>query len=299
MTPSAILLVLLSATIHVGWNFLTKSSKDPAVFSLLKGTTMAAVAIAGLAMLPLDSLPTELWSFVLASGLLHGVYILALSKAYESGDISYVYPIARSAPALVPVAAFLIIGETISMRGGVGIFIVVLGVLALQFRGHGRSEILDFKRAVLQRDAIWAFVTLGAVVSYSLVDKAAMVALADETAIAPAMRGPYFFMLQVIFCYLFFWGYMAATRKLQLKAVWIGQWRQIIVAAVGTMTSYSLILHVMQSNPVSYIVSLRQASVLLAVLVGWLQLKEPYGIYRLVTSGVMLAGFYLVSTAGG
>ncbi len=237
MTPSAILLVLLSAAIHVGWNFLTKSSSDPAVFSLLKGTTMAAVAIAGLAMLPLDSLPTELWSFVLASGLLHGVYILALSKAYESGDISYVYPIARSAPALVPVAAFLIIGETISMRGGVGIFIVVLGVLALQFRGHGRSEILDFKRAVLQRDAIWAFVTLGAVVSYSLVDKAAMVALADVTAIAPAMRGPCFFMLQVIFCYLFFWSYMAATRKLQLKAVWIGQWRQIIVAAVGTLST--------------------------------------------------------------
>ncbi|MDJ0722294.1 MAG: hypothetical protein QNJ04_11715 [Desulfobacterales bacterium] len=299
MTPSAILLVLLSATIHVGWNFLTKSSRDPAVFSLLKGTSMAAVAVAGLSMLPLAAIPEALWIFVLVSGLLHGVYILALSKAYESGDISYVYPIARSAPALVPVAAFLIIGETISMRGGVGIFIVVLGVIALQFRGRGRAELLAFKRAVLKKDSVWAFVTLGAVVSYSLVDKAAMVALSDVTAIPPAMRGPCFFMLQVIFCYLFFWGYMAATRKLQLKGVWTGQWRQIIVAAVGTMASYSLILHVMQSNPVSYIVSLRQSSVLLAVLVGWLQLKEPYGIYRLVTSGVMLAGFYLVSTAGG
>ena len=299
MTTSAILLVLLSAAIHVGWNYLTKSSGDPAVFSLLKGTTMAAVAVAGLAMLPLSTLPAVLWSFVLISGLLHGIYILALSKAYESGDISYVYPIARSAPALVPVAAFLIIGETISMRGGAGIFIVVLCVLALQFRGHGRSELLDFKRAVLKKESVWAFVTLGAVVSYSLVDKAAMVALSDVSAIAPAMRGPCFFMLQVIFCYLFFWGYMAGTRRIQLKAVWIGQRRQIILAAVGTMASYSLILHVMQSNPVSYIVSLRQSSVLLAVLVGWLQLKEPYGIYRLVTSGVMLAGFYLVSTADG
>ena len=299
MTPSATLLVLLSAAIHVGWNFLTKSSRDPAVFSLLKGTTMVAIAVGGLSMLPLAAIPKALWVFVLVSGFLHGVYILALSKAYESGDISYVYPIARSAPALVPVAAFLIIGETISIRGGVGIFIVVLGVIALQLRGHGRSEILEFKRAILKKDSVWAFVTLGAVVSYSLVDKAAMVALSDVTAITPAMRGPCFFMLQVIFCYLFFWGYMAATRKLQLKAVWTGQWRQIIVAAMGTMASYSLILHVMQSNPVSYIVSLRQSSVLLAVLVGWLQLKEPYGICRLVTSGVMLVGFYLVSTAGG
>lgn len=299
MSSSAILLVLISAAIHVGWNFLTKSSRDPAVFSLLKGTTMAVAAIAGLATMPLRAIPVELWQYVLVSGLFHGIYILALSKAYESGDISYVYPIARSAPALVPVAAFLTIGETLSMRGAVGIAIVVLGVLALQFRGLSWSALRHFRLSLIRKEAIWAFVTLGAVVSYSLVDKTAMVTLADVSAIAPAMRGPCFFMLQVIFCYLFFGGYMLATRKLDLKPAWLGQWRQIIVAAAGTMASYSLVLHVMQSSPVSYIVSLRQSSVLLAVLVGWIQLKESYGLYRLVTSMAMLLGFYLVSTAGG
>ncbi|MGD8241372.1 MAG: hypothetical protein PVG19_00375 [Desulfobacterales bacterium] len=299
MAPSSILLILLSAAIHVGWNFLTKSSKDPSVFSLLKGITMVAVAVVGLAFMPLGAVPAALWKYVLISGLIHGIYILALSKAYESGDISFVYPIARSAPALVPVAAFLIIGETISMRGGVGIVIVVLGMLALQFRGGGPSALRDLGRAAMKKDAIWAFVTLGAVVAYSLVDKAAMVTLADVAAIAPSLRGPLFFMLQVIFCYLFFGGYMAATRNLDLQALWGTQWRQVIVAAVGTMSSYSLILHVMQTSPVSYIVSLRQSSVLLAVIVGWRQLKEPYGAYRLMTSAVMLLGFYLVSTAGG
>jgi len=39
---------------------------------------------------------------------------------------------------------------------------------------------------------------------------------------------------------------------------------------LGTMASYSLILYVMCSENVSYIVTLRQASVFLAVLVGWL-----------------------------
>lgn len=299
MASSSILLILLSAAIHVGWNVLTKSSADPAVFSLLKGITMAAVAIVGLTFLPLGAIPAALWKYVLISGLFHGVYILALSKAYESGDISFVYPIARSAPALVPVAAFLTLDETISMRGGVGIVIVVLGMLALQLRGNSRSAFRNFRHAVIKKDAIWAFVTLGAVVAYSLVDKAAMVTLSDVAAIAPAMRGPCFFMLQVIFCYLLFGGYMASTRKLNLKAAWVVQWRQIIVAAVGTISSYSIILHVMQTSPVSYIVSLRQSSVLLAVIVGWRQLKEPYGAYRLLTSAVMLLGFYLVSTAGG
>ena len=299
MASSSILLILLSAAIHVGWNFLTKSSDDPAVFSLLKGITMATVAIVGLAFMPLGAVPAALWKYVLVSGLIHGIYILALSKAYESGDISFVYPIARSAPALVPVAAFLILGETISVRGGIGIVIVVLGMLALQFRGDSRSAIRNFKRAAMKKGAIWAFVTLGAVVAYSLVDKAAMVVLSDVAAITPSMRGPFFFMLQVIFCYLLFGGYMAATRNLNLKAVWGAQWRQVIVAAVGAMSSYSIILHVMQTSPVSYIVSLRQSSVLLAVVVGWRQLKEPDGAYRLVTSAVMLLGFYLVSTAGG
>ncbi len=299
MAASSILLILLSAAIHVGWNFLTKSSKDPAVFSLLKGITMVVVAGVGLAFMPLGAIPAALWKYVLISGAFHGIYILALSKAYESGDISYVYPIARSSPALVPVAAFLILGETISVRGGMGIAIVVLGMLALQFRGDSRSAILNFRRAVMKKSAIWAFVTLGAVVAYSLVDKAAMVVLSDVAAITPSMRGPFFFMLQVIFCYLLFGGYMAATRKLNLKAVWGAQWRHVIVAAVGAMSSYSIILHVMQTSPVSYIVSLRQSSVLLAVVVGWFQLKEPYGAYRLVTSAVMLLGFYLVSTAGG
>jgi hypothetical protein len=112
-----------------------------------------------------------------------------LSKAYESGDISYVYPIARSAPALVPVAAFLIIGETISLRGGVGICIVVACVLALQFQRFSWSEFRYLRHTVMKKDAIWAFVTLGAVVSYSLVDKAAMVTMTNVTTISPAMRG--------------------------------------------------------------------------------------------------------------
>ncbi|MBL0712096.1 MAG: EamA family transporter [Desulfosarcina sp.] len=206
-------------------------------------------------------------------------------------------PFIRSAPALVPLAAFLTIGEIISIRGGGGIFIVVICVLALQLRGQGRSDFRGFGRAVIKKDSLWAFATLGAVVSYTLVDKAAMVALSNVAAISPGMRGPCFFMLQVILCYVIFWIYMVVTRDLPLKAVWVRQWPQIIMAALGTMASYSLILHVMQTNPVSYIVSLRQSGVLIAVLVGWLQLKESYGRYRFITSIVMIVGLYLVGSA--
>jgi drug/metabolite transporter (DMT)-like permease len=104
-------------------------------------------------------------------------------------------------------------------------------------------------------------------------------------------------MMQVVFCYLLFGIYLAARGNLRLKAAWSRQWQSIIVAAVGTMASYSLILHVLQTTPVSYVVSVRQSSVLLAVFVGWRQLKEPYGKFRVVISILMVIGLYLVVTA--
>jgi drug/metabolite transporter (DMT)-like permease len=139
--------------------------------------------------------------------------------------------------------------------------------------------------------------TLAAVVAYTLVDKAAMVSLRDVSQIRTGMHGPVFFMLQVTFCYLIFWTHCILKRDLNIGAVWKREWPRGVVAALGTMASYSLILHVMQTEPVSYIVTIRQASVLLAVIVGWLALREPYGKRRLIASIAMILGFYLVATA--
>lgn len=297
MSLTAVTLVLLSAAIHVGWNYLTKSSQSPKAFSLLKGTVMICITLAALTRIPLDAITAKLWFYVLASGAIHGIYILALSTAYETGDISYVYPIARSAPALVPIAAFLALGETISLRGGLGIAIVVAAVLGLQLRGKAGSELRQLWDSLKKKDTHWAFITLGAVVAYSLVDKAAMVSLSTVSEIPAGMHGPVFFMLQVTFCYLLFWIYQALKRDLVIMPVWKREWPRGVAAALGTMISYSLILHVMQTEPVSYIVTIRQASVLLAVLVGWFALREPYGKHRLIASVAMIVGFYLVATA--
>jgi uncharacterized membrane protein len=258
---------------------------------------MVGITLVALTLIPLKVIPAELWIYVLVSGVIHGIYILALSTAYETGDISYVYPIARSAPALVPIAAFLTIGESISLRGGIGIAVVVASVFVLQFRGQADSEIGQLWASMKRKDTRWAFLTLGAVVTYSLVDKAAMVLMSTVTEIPPGLHGPVFFMLQVTFCYMVFWTYLLLKRNLDMARVWKREWPKGVAAALGTMTSYSLILHVMQTEPVSYIVTIRQASVLLAVFVGWLALREPYGKRRLIASVTMILGFYLVASA--
>ena len=62
----------------------------------------------------LFDIPGELYIWALVSGLLHGFYILSLSRAYSTEDISYVYPIARSAPVLVPFFAWFFLDENLS-----------------------------------------------------------------------------------------------------------------------------------------------------------------------------------------
>ena len=297
MSLTGIILVLVSATLHVGWNFLIRSSSNPRVFPLIRGTAIIGMSAIFLARMPLHEIPSIAWFYVLLSGFVHALYVLSLSTAYVKGDISYVYPIARSAPAFVPVAAFIIFGETISLRGGVGISLVVLCIFLLQLGGGNTTESRHIFTFIRQRDSLWAFAALATVVAYSLIDKAGMFHLAQVEEMPSYLHGPTYFLLEASLSNLIYGGYMASRREFGDRHIWRREWFQGILAALATMSSYSLILHVMKTENLGYIVTLRQSSILIAVLVGWLVLREKQGLSRLLIAGAMLAGFFLVAMA--
>ncbi|MGD2270764.1 MAG: EamA family transporter [Desulfobacterales bacterium] len=296
MSAEAIILVFLSASIHIGWNTLTKSSPQPKTFSLVKGSLLVLVTFFLLPVLPLPWIPANIWKYIILSGLIHGVYILSLSSAYETGDISFVYPIARSAPAFVPFAAYFFLKEQLSRRGIAGIALVVICIFLMQFRGEEKI-CRKLWSSVRKRDFAWAILTLLSVVSYTIVDKAAMMEFKEVTAIKTGYQGLLFFMLENILCYFIFWVYLACRREIKIMSVLKREWFKIILAAAGTISSYSLILHVMQTEEISYIVTLRQSSVLMAVIVGVIFFNEKYGKERFTIAVAMIFGFFLVSIA--
>jgi drug/metabolite transporter (DMT)-like permease len=295
MSPKAIALVLLSAAIHVGWNLLTKSSANPKTFTLLAGMVTIAIFTAAVPFIPFASIPSDVWIYLVLSGVIHALYFTALSNAYETGDISFVYPIERSSTAFVPIAAFFALGERISLRGISGIVIVIICIFLIQVRGKAELRVLG--HSIKRKDSIWAFVTLGTVVSYTMVDKAGMVAFSQVNEIASEMRGPIYFLIDMALCFLIYWAYIWRSIKPTFAYALKHEWPRAVAAATGVMASYSLILHVMQTDIVSYIVTLRQSGVLIAVLVGSFVLKEPFGRLRLIIAAIMLCGFFLVATA--
>ena len=100
MTVLVFCAVLLAALLHARWNASVKTGNN-------KQTAMLVLTLAhasfGLCFIPFFPMPQgEVWIWLLASGFIHMFYQLFLGFAYQRGDLSRAYSIARcGAPVIV------------------------------------------------------------------------------------------------------------------------------------------------------------------------------------------------------
>jgi uncharacterized membrane protein len=291
MHPLAILLVLLSAAMHAFRNFFNKKAVDKQafvwwyevfglvfftplfLFTLLREGTNTHISIA----------------FIFLSGFVHFIYWYFLTKALEKGDLSLIYPIMRSSPALVLIFSITILGEDVSVLGVTGILLVAIGVYTINMESLVLSELFRPFRAMTRDRAIqFAFLTLFSVACYTLVDK-----------IAVSRMHP------VIFAYIFFWislslfsGYIFKAKSTDvLKKEWTLHKGSILVCGVLSIFGYFLILVAFTMERMSYVAGLRQLSIVFAVLLGGHLLKEKNKKIRIASSVIIFIGAYLITIA--
>ncbi|HSJ98879.1 MAG TPA: VWA domain-containing protein, partial [Myxococcota bacterium] len=75
------------------------------------------------------------------------------------------------------------------------------------------------------------------------------------------------------------------------------EWRMALLAAAVGFAGYGLILHALRTAPVSYVVAVRQASVLFAVALGALRLRERPTRLRLAGALATVVGVALVAVS--
>src|SRR6185503_12080130 len=125
-----------------GWNAAAKKNSQPTAFlALIVGFTLVGSLLL-LPLFPQLTLSSTLAQLVLASCCLHGLSFIVLSRAYEAGDLSLVYPISRSTPAVVPLLAVPLLGEQVSWVGAIGIALTLVGMWLVQTGGALRPEAL-------------------------------------------------------------------------------------------------------------------------------------------------------------
>jgi uncharacterized membrane protein len=289
-------LVLLSSLLHSFWNILTQTSKNSQYFSALKGIciiVMALIAYFWFGMAPLNS---EIMFWGILSGILHGVYILCLSRAYSTADISYVYPIARSAPVFVPVFAWLLLDEHLHISTFLAIGFILTAIYILHFEGKLIRGFVNLMRAFRHQDLRWAFYTLAMVVSYSLVDKKGMDSFISHLPDQPFANGVTFFFIEAVIGFILCNLYIFSTNPAKtVFQTWSMEWHKALLAGIATLGS-GLICVVLQFEALSAIVSLRQVSVLMVVYWGCWKLKEPFGPQRLLAGSMILIGIFLIGS---
>ena len=128
MSGGALALALGAAVLHAGWNVLLAGSRDTAA-------STAGVLIFGVALLAVPAVLTggvssEAVPFIAASACLELAYFVLLARAYDGGEVSVIYPIARgSAPVVVLVFGAIALNENVSAGAAVGVLAIAAGVL--------------------------------------------------------------------------------------------------------------------------------------------------------------------------
>lgn len=286
MPLSAIVLLILAAMMHAGWNLLIKRSRERQIFtwwSLVVGTLLFLPIL-----LLLDvTIPARAWPFIAASGAVEALYFFSLTRAYRLGDFSLIYPLARgAAPAFLALWAALFLGERPSVAGLVGLAILIGGLLVVGSGAWlGRREPLAVRPA-----AIGAALTVALCISiYSAIDGAAV------RFVSPIPYTVLILGLSAVFCTP---TILLCHARAALAAEWRANWARIVLVGILNLTTYILVLFAYSRAPVTYAGAVREISVIFAALVGWRWLGESMGLPRTIGSCLIFAGIVVIAALG-
>ncbi len=281
MTLSLLALLLAAAALHACWNLLLKRAPDR---QLIVWWAVIASALCFVPVLLLrPAVPAIGWRFALASAVVETAYFVALTTAYRVADFSLVYPIARgAAPALLALAAVLLLHEQLSAAGVAGLGAIVLGLWLVAGVGPAGG-------AYHARGVALALLVALCIATYSTIDGAAV-----RRVDAASYTGAMFLLAALVFTpvTIRWYGWPALRGALRTRAA------LILLVGLLQAAAYLLVLYVYARAPVAYAGAIRESSIVLGALAGWLWLRESFGARRLAGALVTCAGIALIALAG-
>ena len=291
MDPLALAFISIAAVLHAAWNVVLKSAGDP-----LRTATLGMVAVSVVlvpvalgAWLALDrpALPPGVWAIALVSGILEATYFVTLTAAYERGELSVVYPLARgTALVLAVVIGVVILGERLVPLALAGVILLVVGLLVVQrpwrLAAQGRQD-----RAA----AGFALMTGIVIAGYTALDRAAV----QQTP--PWLYAAVLWPVTAL-CLL---GIDAVRRRSATRRPTPVDTRTAILGGFATFGAYAFVLAALSRAPLAVVAPLRESAVVLISAWGVIRLREAgaarEGVLRIAGSALVLLGAVALGVA--
>ena len=271
MSGGALALALGAAVLHATWNVLLAGARNTAAAT--GGLIVWGVALLAIPAVLVADVSTSAIPFILASAALELGYFLLLARAYDTGELSVVYPVARGvAPALVLVVGVTTgLGERVGVLGAVGVLCIGGGVLlvsgGLSWIGHARGA----QGRTASRDLGFGLAIAAAIAAYTLVDSEGVQRAAPVTYLALVLAPS-----AVL--------YPAVVRTGPDLGV-----RSAFTAA-ATLGAYLLVLFALELAPPAPVAAVRESSVVIATLLAAAFLGERVSAVRVAGSVLVVAG---------
>lgn len=275
--PLSIIAIILSAAIlHAVWNAIVKTAAD-------RTTTLGLVAfghvIPGAILISILPLPSaESFIYIVLSTLVHFGYFYFLGRAYQHGDLSVVYPIARGiVPVLVSLWAWVLLDEVLPPEVWVGIGLIISGIFLSNWKGL---------RSGIGTSALLFSLATGFCISiYSLVDGIG-VRLSENTLSYWAWGA---------FLHLFIAGFSGWRRRHSMMGLPLSTWVVGIAGGMVSTIAYGLVLYAKNFADLGTVSALRETSVIFATLIGFFVLKEGNWKRRLSAALLMVFGIAMIA----
>ncbi|AFJ88694.1 Permease of the drug/metabolite transporter (DMT) superfamily [Burkholderia vietnamiensis] len=271
--------VLCAAFLHASWNALVRSSGDR-----LRSATVLQIAIGLFALLFLPAaapIAAASWACVVASAAIHVVYTLLLVRAYEHGDLSVAYPVARgTAPLLVTLGAAAFAGERLSAGAQCGLVLICAGIMAIGLErragaAHRMKQVLPI-----------AFATGVSIAAYSVVDGIGVRESGSTIGYAA-------------WTFVLTGALMAAYYRLRAGPLRLAQnladTAKAACGGVFAALAYAIVIWAMARAPMGPVSALRETSVVFAALIARVYLGERLTPRRAAGCAVIAGGALLIS----
>jgi len=273
VTLEIMIVVMLGALLHASWNAQIRGSSDRFLDTALVVGAAGVITACWLPFAPLPAVPS--WPYLGSSVMIHVAYFSFVALSYDEGGLSFAYPIMRgSAPAFSAVAAALLLKESPSLGGWLGVLLICCGVILLA-GDSWRSK--SFRPA----SAAFPVVNAGVIALYTLVDGVG-VRLSGH----PFSYTGWLFLLTAVL----FFPLSLSLKGLRVTGYFRLRWIRGLAGGACTLGSYSLALWAMTHAPIGLVAALRETSVVFGVIIAATFLREHLTPLRCASTLMVTAG---------
>ncbi|MEK6982409.1 MAG: DMT family transporter [Candidatus Micrarchaeota archaeon] len=226
-------------------------------------------------------------NFYIAFGIavvLNILITLLYAQALKSEEMSLVMPVLSFTPVFLIITSYFILGESISILGFLGISLVCVGSYVLNFSSTDKSILQTIKR-MLSNKAIFYMFLMAILASFSW--NFIKLSINNSSVIFHNL----FMNLSLGITFLIL--YLKEKKSLEKVDYRYLLSISIVLALVNAISSL-LTTTAITLVAVSYVVSINRLSIIFAVLLGMLFLKESNSLQRLLGALIMVAGAAII-----